>query len=97
MDVSYEKHADRNVMIIKNIGDSENDYKSKMILNNKIEGIVPMTLEYVNNEKEIHYDITSKTAIKDMFAVHLASAKNLTWQISYLNGVFNFRYRIYFL
>lgn len=34
-----------------------------------------MTLEYVNNEKEIHYDITSKTAIKDMFAVHLASAK----------------------
>ena len=34
-------------------------------------------LEYVNNEKEIHYDITSKTAIKDMFAVHLASAKNL--------------------
>ena len=26
MDVSYEKHADRNVMIIKNIGDSENDY-----------------------------------------------------------------------
>ena len=77
MDLSYEKHADRNVMIIKNIGDSENDYKSKMILNNKIEGIVPMTLEYVNNEKEIHYDITSKTAIKDMFAVHLASAKNL--------------------
>ena len=26
MDVSYEKHADRNVMIIRNIGDSENDY-----------------------------------------------------------------------
>lgn len=77
MDVSYEKHADRNVMIIKNICDSENDYKSKMIFNNKIEGIVPMTLEYVNNEKEFHYDITSKTAIKDMFAVHLASAENL--------------------
>ena len=44
MDVSYEKHADRNVMIIRNIGDRENDYKSQMILNNKIEGIVPLTV-----------------------------------------------------
>ena len=77
MDVSYEKQADRNVMVIKNICDSDSDYKSKMILNNKIKGIVPMTLEYVNNERELHYDVTSKTAIKDMFTVHSASAKDL--------------------
>ena len=69
MDVSYEKHADRNVMIIRNIGDSENDYKSKMILNNKIEGIVPMTLEYVNNEKEINLKDCNKGYVCCSFGI----------------------------
>ena len=63
MEISYIKDGNRNTMIIKDIKIEKNDYKLQMVLNNHIEGLVQISVESINNETMLYYDISSKTQI----------------------------------
>lgn len=77
MEVSYKKDGNQNIMIIKDTEIDENDYKIQMVINNRIPGIVPINIEIVNNRKEIHYEITSRVSMSNMFAGKKMAGKEL--------------------
>ena len=67
MNLSYRKDGNENFMIIKERKIDENDYKFQMITNNKIEGIVPMSIKKVNNQAEIYYNVSSLVPLGSLF------------------------------
>lgn len=73
MEVSYKKDGNRKFLIVKQEKLEETDYKLQMVLNNKISGIVPMSIRNINNEAEIYYCTTSMISMESMFA-----QKNIT-------------------
>lgn len=77
MEISYIKDGNRNTMIIKGIDLDENDYKLQMIMNNHIDGIMPMNVEHINNNSIIKYNISSKTRLSDLYARKQMSGKEL--------------------
>lgn len=68
MEVSYQKDGNRNIMIIRGLEIDEKDYKFQMIINNKIRRIIPISIESVNNQKELHYEITCANAVSGIFS-----------------------------
>ena len=55
----------------------KNDYKLQMVLNNHIEGLVQISVESINNETMLYYDISSKTQMSNMFTRKQMSGKEL--------------------
>lgn len=68
MDISYKNNGKNKFMIISGVNIEEDDYKTKMVLNNKINAIVPMNIKRVNNQDELYYNITSLISLEDLFA-----------------------------
>lgn len=77
MEISYIKDGNRNTMIIKGIEIDENDYKFQMIVNNHIDGIMSMSIEHMNNNSLIKYNISSKTKLADLYVRKQMSGKEL--------------------
>lgn len=77
MEISYIKDGSKNIMIIKGTNIDENDYKLQMIMKNNIEGIIPLTVEQMNNEYMVKYNVSSKTRLSDLYARKQMSGKDL--------------------
>lgn len=77
MEISYKKDGNRNTMMIQDIDIDENDYKLQMVINNHIDGIMPMKVEHINNNSIINYNISSKTRLSDLYARKQMSGKEL--------------------
>ena len=77
MEISYNKDGNRNTMIIKNVNVDENHYQLQMVLNNRIEGIIPISIEQINNQNSIQYNISSKTRLSDFYARKQISGEDL--------------------
>ena len=57
MDIIYKKDGNRNTMTIQNLDIDENNYKLQMVINNRIDGIMPMKIEHINNNIIINYNV----------------------------------------
>lgn len=68
MEIAYKKDGNENYMIIKKHDVDESDYKFQMIINNNIEGIIPLKIKNINNEQELFYNTTSMLSVDNMFA-----------------------------
>ena len=77
MDIIYKKDGNRNTMTIQNLDIDENNYKLLMVINNRIDGIMPMKIEHINNNIIINYNISSKTRLPDLYARKQMSGKEL--------------------
>lgn len=77
MEISYKKDGNRNTMTIQDMDIDENDYKLQMVMNNHIDGIMPMKIEHINNNSIINYNISSKTRLSDLYARKQMSGKEL--------------------
>lgn len=77
MEISYKKDGNRNTMTIQDIDIDESDYKLQMVMNNHIDGIMPMKIEHINNNSIINYNISSKTRLSDLYARKQMSGKEL--------------------
>ncbi len=77
MDIIYKKDGNRNTMTIQNLDIDENNYKLQMVINNRIDGIMPMKIEHINNNIIINYNISSKTRLPDLYARKQMSGKEL--------------------
>lgn len=74
MEIVYKKDGSQNFMIIKGQVIDENDYKFQMILNNKIKGLIPLSVKVINNKQEIYYETTSMITLESMYAKKRMSA-----------------------
>lgn len=77
MEISYKKDGNSNIMIAKNIEIEKDNYKFQMIINNEIEGIVPVSVKTVNNADELYYQITSMISLENMHAGKKMSKEEL--------------------
>lgn len=77
MEISYNKDGNRSTMLIKDISIDEDDYKLQMILKNHIDGIIPISIERINNQSSIAYNISSKAKLTNLYARKQMSGKEL--------------------
>ncbi|MCR5703435.1 MAG: FHA domain-containing protein [Eubacterium sp.] len=77
MEIEYKKDGNQSYMIIPNATIDENDYQIQMVLHNKIEELLPVRINYINNHKELYYDTTSKVALQAGFARRKIGKKEL--------------------
>lgn len=77
MEIAYKKDGNENYMIIRGQRIDENDYKLQMIMNNHIDGIIPLTIKSINSVQEIHYKTTLMLSMENMFAKKGMSGEEL--------------------
>lgn len=68
MEVTYKIDGNQNFIIIKYDGSEKYSYMLQMIINNKIEGILPLRIKKINNTDQFYYNITSKISMESAFA-----------------------------
>ena len=68
MNVSYKRGLNGNCMILEDLDLAAADgFALQMILKNKIDGLLDVHLESLNNKSRLLYDISSKQALDKMF------------------------------
>lgn len=68
MEVSYKKDLEKSYMLIKTQNIDEEDYKVKMLCNNSIPGIIPISLRVFNNNIYVYYDISGKISLTGKYS-----------------------------
>ncbi len=80
-EISYYKDYRHNYLIIREDEMTGDDYQRKMITENRIRGLLPCQIRYINGETLLYYEITSKQSVKGLF-----EGKHLT--MKELKGLF---------
>ena len=66
-EISYHKDYRHNYLIIREDEMTGDDYQRKMITENRIRGLLPCQIRYINGETLLYYEITSKQSVKGLF------------------------------
>jgi hypothetical protein len=72
-DVSFERNMNQNYMILTrrdyfgNIVENNNDYRKKMLLENNIPGLLPVSHRLVNGEMRYYYKINSLQSLESIY------------------------------
>lgn len=80
-EISYHKDYRHNYLIIREDEMTGDDYQRKMITENRIRGLLPCQIRYINGETLLYYEITSRQSVKGLF-----EGKHLT--MKELKGLF---------
>ncbi len=65
MNVRYRRESNHSYLI-RDAGD-EYDYQRKMVMENRIEGLIRMDIRCLNGKEEFYYDITGKQSLQNIF------------------------------
>lgn len=63
------------------------DFRTKMLLNNKLQGFLELSLSYTDNVPEFSYDISGLTTIESTFSNRKITRKDLYNMVSSLNNI----------
>lgn len=72
-DISYERSMNHNYMILSKCdffgkaGDRNGDFRTRMLLENKIPGLLPVTHRLVNGESRYYYEINSLQSLDRLY------------------------------
>lgn len=67
MEIDIKKEGNKKSLTIKDFKIEENDFKTQMLLNNHISGLLQVKVNTVNNKSEIVYDITGLVSMRNLF------------------------------
>lgn len=76
-EISYHKDYRHNYLIIREDEMTGDDYQRKMITKNRIRGLLPCQIRYINGETLLYYEITSKQSVKGLFEGKHLTMKDL--------------------
>ncbi len=76
-EISYHKDYRHNYLIIREDEMTGDDYQRKMITENRIRGLLPCQIRYINGETLLYYEITSKQSVKGLFEGKHLTMKDL--------------------
>lgn len=76
-EISYHKDYRHNYLIIREDEMTGDDYQRKMITENRIRGLLPCQIRYINGETLLYYVITSKQSVKGLFEGKHLTMKDL--------------------
>ncbi len=77
MELEVKKEGNEKYLSAKYIKFDEDNYQIQMIINNNINGLVPISIKNVNNEKELLYDITGMSTLSSIFERNLIKRDEL--------------------
>ena len=78
LNVRYYKDYRHNYLIMEDNGAlTENVYQRKMISENKIKGLLPVSEKHINGELLLYYEITSRQSMKSLYAMKKIDMKQL--------------------
>ena len=72
-EISYERSMNHNYMILSKCdffgkeGDKNGDFRTRMLLENKISGLLPVTHRLVNGESRYYYEINSLQSLDRLY------------------------------
>lgn len=70
LNVRYYKDYRHNYLIMEDNGAlTENVYQRKMISENKIRGLLPVSEKHINGELLLYYEFTSRQSMKSLYAM----------------------------
>ncbi len=78
MEFETKKEGSEKYLLLKESDFNENDYRIQMIMNNNIQGLLPIKIRNINNEKELLYDITGMVSLSNIFDRSLMKKEELT-------------------
>lgn len=88
MEIAYKKDGNENYMIIREHKINENDYKVQMVINNNIDGIIPISIRNINNTQELIYKTTSMLSLENMYAKKGMSGEDFFELIKAIRNLF---------
>lgn len=77
MNILYKKDGNQKYAIITDYEDKGNGFKINMLLNNKLEGIIPFTVRNVDNKTQLWYDTTSYFQMSNVYSRKLMSGEDV--------------------
>lgn len=77
MEFKIKKEGSEKYISIEKVKENENNYQLEMVSNNQIKGLLNIKIQYINNEKEILYDITSMNSLSKIFERKLMKKEDL--------------------
>ncbi len=67
MEIYYQTDLNKAFLIIEGEEYQEEDYRIQVLRDNYISGLVDMEVRYIDNAQKYYYDISGKTAVKQLF------------------------------
>lgn len=67
MEVSYSRRLDYQYMMIETGGEARSDYRLSMLVNNRINGFLPVHVQQMNGKSTLSYEITSLENLPEFF------------------------------
>ena len=67
MEVSYSRRLDYQYMMIETGGEARSDYRLSMLINNRINGFLPVHVQQMNGKSTLSYEITSLENLPEFF------------------------------
>ena len=67
MEVSYSRRLDYQYMMIETGGEARSDYRLSMLINNRINGFLPVHVQQMNGKSTLSYEITSLENLLEFF------------------------------
>ena len=78
MNISFKKNLNRSYMIVEKVTEfSENDFQVQMLLENKIESLLPFRYEMINGKADLFYEISSRQVFIRQFEISKMTFANL--------------------
>lgn len=66
-EISYHKDYRHNYLILKEDEDVGDAYRKKMLMENRMQGLLPCRIRYINGEALLYYEITSKQTMQSRY------------------------------
>lgn len=67
MEVSYQRDLNHNYMIVENPGISGGEYTVRMLEQNQIQGLLPVSVRKMDGKTYLYYEITSRQALSSIY------------------------------
>lgn len=67
MNTEYKRENHKSYLVIKNCGKEEENYDLKMLGDNPINGLLPISRHVFNGEEELYYDISTKQPLSVLY------------------------------
>ena len=77
MELAIVRDMDKCYLILEDEQEANSGYQQKMILHNKIDGLLDIEIRHIDGGSRYYYDITDRVSIKDYFLKNKASSSKV--------------------
>lgn len=77
MKIEYQSDIKNQYLILKPEKEGDNGYQTKMLMENKLDGLLPVHILTINCWEEYYYDISGLQSLEEYLTIHMLEAEEL--------------------